>query len=391
MYRAMRSARGEGPRRTDAMGPSGDRAVRSPPSVQPSRQVRFDESTTLIDGNELWTTPVQSISKYEAYLKDTQRVLAYRNAILRLHADFIKDKIVLDISKKNGHYAGFAVRAGASKCYILETTMKEAEHTQNLLNLNGYQDRCVVKQCESVKYLEIDEKCVDVIIHESMGECLFVMSGIKEVLDARDKFLRSRDGLILPNETSLHIAGIQNEELRQHSIDFWCRPIEGLSFQNLREAALSEPEISYVSPENVVTKEVFLARFNLYTATVRDLFVDAPFFVEAVSSCNITGFAVFFKVDFGRWSVRGEAKTGMSTSPLAAVTGWEHCVFPIDRVIPVEGRGEQVLARLKFYATNKDMATDFAAELQVAYSRKDKRISEKRNYTFYDTNGVESH
>lgn len=372
------------------MGPGGD-SRRSPPVLQPSRQVRFDESTTLIDGNELWTTPVQSISKYEAYLRDTQRVLAYRHAILKLHADFIRGKVVLDISKKNGHYAGFAVRAGAAKCYIYETTLKEAEHTQSLLNLNGYQDTCVVKQCESIADLEIDEKCVDVIIHESMGECLFVMSGIKDVLDARDKFLRARDGLILPNETTLHIAGIQNEELRQHSIDFWCRPVEGLSFRNLREAALSEPEINYVQPGNVVTGETFLARFNLYTASVRDLFVDVPFFVEAQSSCNITGFVAYFKVDFGRWGAEGEPKTGMSTSPLDAVTGWEHCVFPIDRVIPVEGKGEQVLARFKFYATNQDMATDFAAELRVAYSRKDKRISEKRNYTFYDTNGAESY
>ena len=56
-----------------------------------------------------------------------------------------------------------------------------------MLNLNGYQDKCVVKQCQSIAHLELDEgdECVDVLIHESVGECLFVMSGIKEVLDAR--------------------------------------------------------------------------------------------------------------------------------------------------------------------------------------------------------------
>ena len=31
----------------------------------------------------------------------------------------------------------------------------------------------------------------------------------------RDKFLRKKGGLILPNETSLYMAGIENEELRQ--------------------------------------------------------------------------------------------------------------------------------------------------------------------------------
>ena len=65
--------------------------------------------------------------------------------------------------------------------------MKEARHTQDVLNLNGYQDKCVVKQCQSIADLELDEgdEFVDVLIHESVGECLFVMSGIKEVLDAR--------------------------------------------------------------------------------------------------------------------------------------------------------------------------------------------------------------
>merc|ERR1719394_363240 len=119
------------------MSASGGGGVRGAggPRLQPTRMVRLDESTTLIDGNELWTTPVHHITPYEAHLKDTQRVLAYRNAIMRLNADFIKGKIVMDISRKNGHYAGFAARAGAQKCYIIETCLKEAKHTQDVLNL----------------------------------------------------------------------------------------------------------------------------------------------------------------------------------------------------------------------------------------------------------------
>ena len=49
--------------------------------------------------------------------------------------------------------------------------------------------------------------------------------------------------------------------LLQHAIDFWCRPIQGLNFENLREMALSEPEIGFVTPETVVTEEAFLARY----------------------------------------------------------------------------------------------------------------------------------
>merc|ERR1712111_107829 len=270
--------------------------------------VRHDDSSTLMDGNELWTTPINNISPYEAYNRDNQRILAYRNAIMRLHEKYMKGKIVLDMSKKNGTYAGFALRAGAAKCYVVEGSLKEADHTRSILELNGYDTRCVVKQCE-IKDLTIDEEHVDVILHESMGECLFVMSGIKDVIEARDKFLRPKHGLILPNEATLHLVGINNEDLRQISIDFWCRPIEGLSLEGLREVALSEPEMAYIQPEMVVTKETFLQRFNLYNVSLRHLCVDVPFFVETQKSCNITAFVAFFKVDFGQWNDPAETKT----------------------------------------------------------------------------------
>ena len=53
-------------------------------------------------------------------------------------------------------------------------------------------------------------------------------------------------GVILPNEVSLYMVGIESEELRQNSIDFWCRKIEGLTFKCLREEALSEPIVDYI-------------------------------------------------------------------------------------------------------------------------------------------------
>jgi len=369
--------------------------------------VRHDDSSTLIDGNELWTTPINNISPYEAYNRDNQRILAYRNAIMRLHEKYMKGKIVLDMSKKNGTYAGFALRAGAAKCYVVEGSLKEADHTRSILELNGYDTRCVVKQCE-IKDLTIDEEHVDVILHESMGECLFVMSGIKDVIEARDKFLRPKHGLILPNEATLHLVGINNEDLRQISIDFWCRPIEGLSLEGLREVALSEPEMAYIQPEMVVTKETFLQRFNLYNVSLRHLCVDVPFFVETQKSCNITAFVAFFKedfgrlndlaetktelstsplskVDFGQWNDPAETKTGLSTSPLSKVTGWDHCVFPINKVIPVQGKGQQIDGRFRFHSTKPDLTTDFAAELMISHHRKGKNpIFEKRTYTFYN-------
>ena len=34
---------------------------------------------------------------------------------------------------------------------------------------------------------------MDLIIHEAMGDCLYVMSGLRDVIQARDKFLKRNE------------------------------------------------------------------------------------------------------------------------------------------------------------------------------------------------------
>ena len=76
--------------------------------------------------------------------------MAYRHVIMNLPADKIKNKVVLDLSKKSGHYAAFAARAGASKCYIMESSEKEANETKTILSANGFEGKCEVQYCTSV-------------------------------------------------------------------------------------------------------------------------------------------------------------------------------------------------------------------------------------------------
>jgi len=353
----------------------------------------------MVDENEEWTTAVNMITKQEAYVRDPKRAMAYRHVIMNLPADKIKNKVVLDLSKKSGHYAAFAARAGASKCYIMESSEKEANETKTILSANGFEGKCEVQFCISVDQLEISEGCVDLIIHEAMGDCLYVMSGLRDVIQARDKFLKRNEhgfqGIILPNEVSLYMVGIESEELRQNSIDFWCRKIEGLTFKCLREEALSEPIVDYIKPDDIVTRETFLRRFNLYNAKMKSLLIDnGTAIYEAQRSCNLTGFVAFFKCDFGHLSRPDEPKMGLSSSPLnRQVTGWKHCIFPINNVVPIQGREElhdSLHARFKLFSKNQDMAIDFHANLEIWYSYKDRKtarkvdLHEERTYTFYD-------
>ena len=87
--------------------------------------------------------------------------MAYRHVIMNLPADKIKNKVVLDLSKKSGHYAAFAARAGASKCYIMESSEKEVNETKTILSANGFEGKCEVQYCTSVDQVHSSQTVSD--------------------------------------------------------------------------------------------------------------------------------------------------------------------------------------------------------------------------------------
>lgn len=109
---------------------------------------------------------------------------------------------------------------------------------------------------------------------------------------------------------------------------------------------------------------------------------------------DLTALVAFFKVDFGLWHTPQAAaaakKTGVSTSPLAPVTGWSQCTLPLDKVLPIEGRDEVIHGRFKVtssgYGTKEEnRGRSFAVKLNIFYQRKPNvKIAEERTYGFCD-------
>jgi predicted RNA methylase len=164
-----------------------------------------------------------NLSIHLEMLQDKSRTLAYKDAV-DLSAQFMRDKIVLDIGCGSGILSIFCAKAGARHVYAIDASAV-IDHATIVVNENGLDDKITLikglKKHESTvmaaKFNRISNQCcvcdseylgkiedivlpvdkVDIIISEWMGTLLICESMIASVLWAREKYLQP-NGLMIP-------------------------------------------------------------------------------------------------------------------------------------------------------------------------------------------------
>ncbi|KAA8579882.1 hypothetical protein FQN60_006975, partial [Etheostoma spectabile] len=178
------------------------------------------------------------LSQQQSLLQDYLRIATYHRAILVNERDF-RDKVVLDVCCGSGVLSFFAVQAGASRVYLVESSPM-AKFTQILVHSNRLSERI------SVLEGEVDEiSCpdmVDVIVSEPMGYMLLNQRLMESFLRSR-KWLKP-NGLMFPSFGDLHLAPFNDEQLYlEHyaRASFWQqRNLYGVNLSALHSAAVDE-------------------------------------------------------------------------------------------------------------------------------------------------------
>lgn len=98
---------------------------------------------------------------------------------------------------------------------------------------------------------------VDIIISEWMGYFLLYESMLDSVLFARDKYL-APGGLMFPDEATLFLAGIEDQDYKEEKIGFWD-DVYGFDYSCIKEIALKEPLVDTVDLKAVVTNPCKIA------------------------------------------------------------------------------------------------------------------------------------
>lgn len=172
------------------------------PEGEMEEETNKDQATTK--DLDYYFRSYSNVGIHEEMLRDTERTLAYRTAILR-NRHLFKDKIVLDVGCGTGILSLFAAEAGARKVYAVDLA-SITNQAKIIVKENGYGDVIEVINGK-IEDLELPVKEVDIIISEWMGYCLIYESMMDTVLHARDKWLRKDGkGMIFPDRAKMYLG-----------------------------------------------------------------------------------------------------------------------------------------------------------------------------------------
>ncbi len=173
-------------------------------------QELYAELVTSSSSNQVTTmNDAELIYSHESMITDQWRKKFFHTAIKR-HA---KDKVVLDVGSGTGILSFYALEAGASYVYAVETDPVSARVTQNILSANFDQDRFEVLNINFWTYqLDSNEfhrkfakwnHKIDVLVSETIGPGLFDQGWLQTVDCAKP--LLSDDAVVIPDCLSVDL------------------------------------------------------------------------------------------------------------------------------------------------------------------------------------------
>jgi len=212
------------------------------------------------------------------------------------------------------------------------------DQAQKIIEANGFKNTITLVKGK-LEEVDLPIKQFDIIISEWMGYFLLYESMLDTVLLARDKFLKP-DGLIFPDNATMFIAAIEDQDYKEEKINFWDN-VYGFDFSCIKDIALREPLVDTVELKAVVTDPCELKHIDLRTAKKEDLTFKAPFTLKATRNDYIHAYLAWFDISFDCT----HKKVQFSTGPHAKYTHWKQTVFYTPNTVTIN-EGDKITGEL---------------------------------------------
>jgi protein arginine N-methyltransferase 1 len=166
--------------------------------------------------------------------------------------------VVLDLGAGTGILSFLATAAGARLVYAMEASDVIA-CAELLASRSGVRDRLRFIHASSSE-ATLDEQ-VDVIvadIHDTFG---LQPTGLRSLIDARDRFLKP-GGCLIPARTQLVVAPVDVPHLYQRTVDVWRTQVHGVDLSPLRTFATNRPHPARFEPSEALGPPAIIASID---------------------------------------------------------------------------------------------------------------------------------
>lgn len=264
-----------------------------------------------------------SVLEYQrTILADSVRNDAFARAIA---ATVRTGDVVVDLGSGTGFLAMLARRAGAERCYLIESDPDLARLSGEVIKRNRMSG-CTIIEAHSTEITGLPK--ADVIVSETLGNFAYEENILEAMKDAR-RFLKPR-GRVLPRAIEQWAVPVVSDRIAK-KVASWDRVGFGLDYAPAKQRSLhnmyvEELRVSDLYADGIVAQAWDRVDFTDANETsVRRGSVEWP----VDKGATIHGFALW-------WIATLAEGIELSTSPKAPATHWKQIYLPVEKPIVVE-------------------------------------------------------
>ena len=330
----------------------------------------MQKSLLTSEGLDYYFASYSQVGIHYDMLKDKSRTLSYRNSIIN-NPGLFKDKIVMDIGCGTGILSMFAAQAGAKKVLAIEMA-SILNMAKRIVKENGFEN--TIEFCKGrIEEVKIPVEKVDIIVSEWMGYLLLFEGMFDSVIYARDKYL-AKGGMLFPNVEEIYVAGFENYDFAKGMEEY--KDCEGINFEEFIDVMYTLPAVEIVEPNQIVTNNSLVIKFDLEKVSVEDLDFSKQFRLKAKKQGVIHGLVLWFDSLF----THGKEVVNLSTSPYSKATHWKQGLFYLKEPVTVNtGDSLDVILTMKKHPENH---RNLDIRIDYKYKKGNAEVKHHQFYTF---------
>ncbi|XP_037929413.1 protein arginine N-methyltransferase 1-B-like [Teleopsis dalmanni] len=244
-----------------------------------------------MEGNKVVNFGTEKVTNEFLKLGDTNWINAMRNAILG-NPDLFKNKLVLNLNCGLGLFAIYAVQAGASHVYAVDSGGVQV-YTRRIIKENKCDERVTVIEGD-VEQMELPVEMVDVILCDWVGNALLYGANAKQVIYARNKWLQS-NGLIFPDIARIFVRLASDFKTVENGGSVIGSDL-GCSMNSMFQDSIDTVWYYAMPKEKIRSTGALIKAIDLNTAEVQDLAFHTSLIMETYSNCNINSIVLSYMV-----------------------------------------------------------------------------------------------